>query len=695
MKKFFSVLLLAALLCTLFTGCGGGESASSVTEPTLPAPATAEQLLSQEPDATVYEMTLTPAQVENFESARFFLARRFGQDRYLPFYISENVSLEGSRLVADFNGKIIYLVNDAGLCNPLVTREEETEGNVTCFRVAVGCSGVQLPDGTHDSQMQIYEAVLSFDRESGQLVNCDYALESEGADQEGIFTPGQALQMLPVCENCAYSGGEYCYLTRSEDGSILPLNQWMQAGGSWFEMDSGEGLRFLYGRAATITSPYDMNISGLFLVMEIKNKDGSVWCGEPMEVPVLQTRMPAVPKPATLAFTWEEGNSLRLWEQDGITVILRKDVVLSDIVTNESGISYVLELKNDTQKTLNLSMDQVLYNGRISGDTTEVYYVEPGQWKEGGTLDFGPEAEVLQQPLRSLSFRMVVAESGAYATGSLVERWVHIQLTPESTTYPAWVRPVSVTDAYMEFMAAENQVLFSRDGLRVTLLRMGATESNPDLTGVLQVENTDDEERWVSFGGTVINGSYFPSELLWQLQPGEVCFELCRVTEQALTKAGITAIGQVELLLDTGRGRVFNSIENLVSCPVAAMESSRTPSVFAEGEQVLFEEKGVRICLRDTISEAGKTTWVLTVKNDTDHNISFTVFDSFVQDDAGQPEAYQGLGLNGSKVAAHSCIVTEITAKDLTTPVYTYLRLMEFGDNTILQVSKEPLCLTP
>ena len=127
MKKIFNVSLSVLLVCGLFAGCGGGESAPPVTEPTLPAPATAEQLLSQEPDTTAYEMTLTPAQMENFGSARFFLARRFGQDRYLPFYISENVSLEGSRLVADFNGKIIYLVNDAGLCNPLVTREEETE----------------------------------------------------------------------------------------------------------------------------------------------------------------------------------------------------------------------------------------------------------------------------------------------------------------------------------------------------------------------------------------------------------------------------------------------------------------------------------------------------------------------------------------------------------------------------------------
>lgn len=670
MKRNKLAVLLMLVGC-LLAGCGQ-DNLPAPTEQTIP---------------TSYRLELTPEQTGAFESGKFYLMRRFGNDRFLPFYESHNVRLEGNTLVADFSGKVLYYVNDAGLCNLIETVEGQTVDGVTQYRTKLVFDEYTDENGIFVDYPTTYNIYVAYDRETEELVNSqiltDYSFE-----QVDLFRTAYTPLELPDARFCTYSGGDYYYLTRGEDGAVLPLDQWELSGGSWMEIDTGKGAALKYGDLATITAPLPLTQGEVVLVFEVTNRDETSWCAEPFAIPIRE-KAPAVAQNTSqpLQIHWSEGTGTQLLEKDGVTFILRKNTPPST-----QGISYALEVKNDSQQSIQVALEDIVYNDRICGTSSLSLYAYAGQWR-AEAFRFGPEAgQALQSPIQKLSFQLEIYDvSGLYPIWS---QPIEVILSEQTAITPYWEAPMTAQDPYLEFLAKEDQLLAEENGIRFTLECMGDTDHSDRLSWLLKAENTAPEIRTAYFGGVVLNGVYFHSEHSVKLQPGQVYYYEQAIYPEKLEQNEIQAIYKAAFLLAGGTGNSTQLMSSMRQYPVEAAAAAES-----EGQQlqlpVLWEAAGLRIYKKAVSQEYGRTEWQLILENTTREHICLKVAGAYVSDpESGQAETVS-TALSNNLATADSRVYATLSTSADDPVLYVRFRLLSADTNNILHTDTQAVCITP
>ena len=310
-----------------------------------------------------------------------------------------------------------------------------------------------------------------------------------------------------------------------------------------------------------------------------------------------------------------------------------------------------------------------------------------GLWTSPGQLSFDLSIR------KSISGAFILWEQPFCVT---LSRETMLSPNPDMTTYYDFSAP--------QFDAqADRQVLLDTPQYTVTLLGLGGAGEKrftDTLRGVLLVENHTQEPLILELQGAAVNGVYINANTQGYFDtvpPLSKSYQFFELDDYAMEPWALTSVEEITLLLQkTEHSPLFsgNSLSELHWCAVKLSRSGKADP-FPEGERVLFEEEGVRVCLiRSERPYEASCQWYLSIVNDSDQDIALGVTD--IQIDGESRD--EGIYLYDANLGAGQKTVcrlgyTDYSGGRMTQSICFRLRIMDFKKEAILYTGHQEILL--
>lgn len=563
-----------------------------------------------------YTLTMTPEQADNYASARYYILRREAEQMYNSLFISSDITRTDNVLTANFDGKILYVKDMYETYHIPVAVELEKIGQLAHYAVpfSVTQRKENLEDLFGDTTGVRYHLVL--DTETGQISVCSLLPSDGTVDADQLM--GGKLEELQLTDylTAVFPELAHSYLTRDENGAILPLDQWHQ--NSWFtamEMYCADDLQFVYE---------PLGGGEYYLMMEVQDTRGNRFCSELLPIQIPDRQWPVYDMP-TSQITWEEGESVLLWSSQDLQLYLASVEVTGKV-------KYTLELRNNSDMTLDLTAYNLLCNDNIICDSSDYIgsmLVPPGQrswfisYMDLGTAELAGD---LQQ-LKNMRFNVLIRD--AYV-GTSVLPWTQfcVALGDAQSEYLSSHQNLTPYNADPLYGArAEEQVLVDNTQMKVTLLGLGCLEDDYSLLPnyVLRVENKTPDALTLAVSGVAINQVYDEGGPTLHLPGNHIGYLAGTISTYDFDDLGITQIESVDLLLSIiENDSIAGGFSRSALFPIALAEAGVQETPFREYSTVIFDKEGVRIALdlsKYHYTYSNDPSFSMTVYNDSDKNI--------------------------------------------------------------------------
>lgn len=641
--------------------------------------------------ANTYTLQLSEAQQEAFASAKYYILVRDGEEYFTRIFVSPDVTNEKGLLTANFGGNVIYVRNDLGQYQIPVTIAHDAVGDQSRYSIFTtltnySMSLLQIPED-FETRMQSHRFSLSLDKTTGDvsvtsLVPYDHSTDSE------VLAGGKLEETdLSQWASCFFLHDDHRYLSRYENGAVMPVDQWpVSTLFSGYEYPTENGLEFVYAPLAA---------GEYYLLFEVEDTQGNRYCSELLPIETTGT-LPALSAPDPIHVNWEKGEQVLLAQHNGVTVWLNK------IMENDGTDRYLLEASNTNDFSVNVQAT-ALYCGDVFCDEYFNYVtVPPGETVCANySTDLGTAHELGMlsetDPLR-LSLTMQNSLTGAYM---MYEQPICIALSDA-----ARIQPNTTAVSYNSFhspvlgIQAAQQLLLQTDTAKVTLLGLGGNGKDNLLRGAVCIENLGNTPLSMLPEALVLDGVYITvSGDYGDIPAHSRGYYYFSVLDSYRKQSEITSAQTVRLLLQHREySPLFtgNTPAHAYWCDVALTQSAAA-GVFREGDTVLYEENGVRVCLKNTESGKNKTTWLLSIRNESDQDICLNLADIRLD---GEPVAPgdSPVHISHSRLGAHQACVSEleyyywdeVPAEEITFS----LRVMDFNREAILFTGTNPVALS-
>lgn len=563
-----------------------------------------------------YTLQLTDEQAACYASCRYYILTRESIDLYKLIFVSSDVTNDNGLLTANFDGNAIYAKSKYGSKFLPAVKESDRVGNTSHYSVYAGLSNDLVGSyvSGEEYQLETYRYHLTLDNTTGALsLNALLPAELEPEDlQGGKLEEPDLSQFVDV----NFFDQSHCYLTRDENGLILPLSQWEST--SWItgrKLSLADGVSFEYAPLAG---------GEYYLLMEVRDTQGNRYCSEMLPITVPEQEEEAVTYPV-YTVSWESGDRVLLAEENDLSLYL---TTLWDC----GNLRFTLELENRNDFPVYLTAEGLVCNDTVyCKDTFGSIQAQPGQtawfaWLD--TLGLAEQCGALED-LRSLYFSLY-ARSSTTGEALLEPRFYDVTLPREITDAfrTGYQGAPFAPDAFWG-ARAEQQVIYSDENMRITLLGLGVGGSYSDsLYGIVMAENLTDDYITLGIDGVSVNNIYIPlSTSLTQLAPGLSTYLELQLSDYKLEDLPISQIQDISLLMRTVRGHyVFTGFSTPIWCDIDLAEAGKAEP-FPEAEQVIYDQNGIRIALGSPVDVYGHTHWTVTVYNQTQESIQVHIKD--------------------------------------------------------------------
>lgn len=387
-----------------------------------------------------------------------------------------------------------------------------------------------------------------------------------------------------------------------------------------------------------------------------------------------------------LQIQWDTGNRILLLEELDMSVYLCKD-------SNYGNIAYDIEVRNDRAEEIRLDVTNIFFNDHIMVNSSLSATAEPGAW--GGcfsTISF-PVASMVGEldRIHQLSFKLELRDNNTYEVLLTQDIQVDVTGTASLKAYQTYPDTMDIQGTFMEFCALEEQLLMEKDGLRVSLLRMGKPVNGDSLNYIYRVENTSDQWRQFSHGGTAVNDVYLSAgSTNVDIRPGSSYYNHVYISDLL----GMERIGSVQLGLGVAEADSETSAD-IDWYTVEPQSAASNPTPVKEGRQLLLEEQGLRVSLKEETDDySGNPLWTLVVVNDTDQNLRLEPLEIILGEEQAQGRARLGVYMSNRSVGAHQTAVINVTGNG-ELPVSFRLEAWDFSGTQVLFTTEGRVELTP
>lgn len=686
MLKRLTALILLCLL--LLTGCANKPSKPTPTDipSTEPEPEVKEfyqavqDILSQEEDTTQYSMQLTEEQAAAYSSGMFILFRHFGGDEYLPFYYSNNVTLDGTVLRANFNGKVPYVTDSHSRCWVPTTDEWETKDGKTYYSISYRTGNYEATDSGEEYVVTDHVMHMVYDRATGKLIHAESLPEGQQPEQD-IFLGNNTQIQLDTPFSFIFPQGPYYLSVKDENNALLPMTQWENTNAtSGLDWPGEAGIHFSYGRLSEITAP--SSLRDVYMVFLTKDKDGNRCGSELIPVPVIKDQKIEAAPVSVESVQWDSDNRVLLTEEQGVAVYLTK--------TSDWGIiSYDIEMRNDNDFPVKLQISDLMFNQRFWAG---------GPYFTAGPQSWGGDTVPIQFPLASalgdldvvnnLSMKLSLSHNTTQKT--LWEKNLEVN-TSGNAALKAYYRAedsIKITEPFKGFLLSEEQLLLEKDGVKISLIKAGAVPDYEKFSYLYRVENTTNELRNFVHNGIDINGTFHHISNSKTLLPGEIYYAVSSENELY----GIEAISRVRFNFGIEKGKfTYTESQWYEAIP---QQAAQNPSTMPEGDKVLLEEQGLRISLKEqTLNSGGSKIWTLAVVNTTDQDMNLIMTDISIDGVPFEGSYTTDVTASNGRIGAKQGIWMDIKSKE-GKPVSFRLKVNNMDQNQFFFITETLLELS-
>jgi len=652
----------------------------------------------QRTTASTYTLQLSDAQQENFASARYYILVRDGEEYFTRIYSSHDVTNDDGLLTANFDGNVLYVKDDFGDYQIPVAIEHDTVAGQTRYSVYAVLMNysmdlLDLPEG-FETQMLAHRFGLSIDNRTKEVTVNSLVPYDNSAGTEVLAGGKLEETELSDWENCLFVHDDHRYLTRYENGAIMPVEQWeVSTLFSGVEYPVENGIEFVC--APLVKGEY-------YLLFEVEDTQGNRYCSELLPIQT-EGKLEEAKKAEPMDISWEKGDRVLLTETSGVRVYLEK----KDLGYLTSPQNYVLTVTNDNDFNIHINGSEVFWNDIYCDNYFSGMTVPAGQTVTSDTgTDLGIFGQLgLWTTPGQLRFDLSIQKSisGAFIMRQQtfrvnLSRETMLKQDPEAVSYRRF-------DQVQFDARATEQELLDMPDYTVTLLGLGGAGEDrftDVLQGVLCVENRSQQPLILELQGAAVNGVYLDAYVQGffdTVPPESRSYQFFELDDYGMEPWQLTSVEEVILLLQrTDYSPLFsgNSLSELSWCPVVLSESG-TATPFPEGEQVLFEENGVRVCLiRSRQDYETSCKWYLSIVNDTDRDIALGLTDIRL-DAAAVTKQNSPLYMSNAHLGAHQKTVCELgcSAYDGPMPQEVSFRLwiMDFKMESILYTGQQEIIL--
>ena len=601
-----------------------------------------------------YSLKLTTEQAETFAEARMHVMVHHYGDAYMPVFTSPNVTFDerDQTLTADYDGKALYAVNDLNEYTIPISNLISSENGISHY--AVNCtvykySPNDIWDMTPQEQEENSEEYNSYTRawynlavnEEDGTVRTSSML-GRGEEDVGIdnLQTGKAEELTEDdWDYYLFDLDSPHVLTRNDDGTILPLDEWHTLQGfSYLEMTKKNGLEFVYA---------PLEKGDYSIMFEITDTQGNKYCSEPAPIDSESTVFRETEPKEVNEVNWESGDRKKLLEKDGLTLYLRNmeydgEPIQTFELTNNTEEEVIFELSgpgavaNGNIDQSNLHFSVRAKPGETSTTSSTVYDEEPNQSR----LEFGMAEEYgILEKVDTLEFYASVQSMDTHR-----KIWVD---EPFKVTYSEETAPPLKSDPYglyedMESVSelcsdpylgasAEEQILYEDDDVEVKLTGLGANEYGD--SGFVIFTNKSDKIQYISFDGAVYNGRFGYLIDQVQIMPHTVRYDYLPWISYDCEALGVEGISDLKFALRKCPNENLGSMGfgDITWCPVKLKTKASETGSFSAGEKTLYEKDGLRLALVRYVPPNTESwavpSWVLSLENDTDKDISLDMTD--------------------------------------------------------------------
>lgn len=577
-----------------------------------------------------YVMELTDDQAAHFSSAWFYILEQEGDEAYSKIFSSSEVSREGNRLIAHFDGNVIYGCSDYGTYFIPVTIQHDTVGNRTNYSAPVMLTNDndyplgEIPaDLKHEVESYCFH--LTLDRATGQ-VEVNALLPYTEPDRSEDLGDGKT-EDADVSKWTTYffNSSRHRTLSRYENGAVKPVDDWY-ASSSYTAMDIAipDGIDFVFA---------PLSYGSYALVFEIQDTQGNRYCSEPLPIQVeTQPELPEpkISDPEPITVTWPAGaEEVTIFETDGLRLF---GTVGEDWIGNKV---LIFDVENNTERDLCVRSTYMICNDNISCD--DAYFLiysllnpkEDSWYKDSSTdVTLGLNGDLgMLQDLNSMEFLLDATDCRT------LERVVsnqHIRIEFEPGAFSAsassYYDPARIQqDAGGAF--AEEQVLLDNERMTVSLLKLGMNDQG-EISAVVSFENHTDAMLSLCVDGIALNDVYYGvGSSRAEIYRGCIAWREIRIDEEELEEAGFGDVTSVKLCLRESDNdlNAWQGYGDITWLPVTLSRKANTPAAFEPGRKTLYEGNGIRLAMpdEDQCEPFDRYGYLrLTLENHTDMDIS-------------------------------------------------------------------------
>lgn len=689
------------------------DSLSSWTGDDAPA-------VTQDAQTGEYFVQLSPEQVANFERAEYYILARLRGEEYMLTFMSGDVQLdEDGRLSPNFNG-IILSIEDEQRTRRIIPYLMETE-NID------GIARYQIPmivTGTADageSWSLNGQLLAQIDKQQGQASIIGAIRDNEPGSLMGKRDLDlQAWNTINFTHNSSY-------LTRDEEGALLPYGDWPQSGMGSANITSfnlKEGLKVTY-------EPVDQGLYEYFVLMSAVDTQGYAYSSElmPLAFEAGEPKKPSVPQVKTVRYA--PGDPARLFgEYQGIEVSLAG---IEQLAPDNTVLRVYLMLENKLNTEAGVYVNWTMADG-VMKDSGGGISIVPGSSELLGfdlSIESLPQGTGLLQTgikrLSDLRFGLLINPDvvNSLGWGALNMSGVSTELQRIIMRTAGWSTAGELrveTDLAIEG-AAETfdttgftpEPLWSGGGITIELAGEPVT-AGEELIVPLKITNESDMFDLVRLEESAVNGIMIPMTMPGHVQPGGVLYASARVNiirqvlppelaefqqmmdlmQASLEGKGIDRVRDITLRfeLDNSATEGMDGLASVrrqsgyIRIPIPGMEDYEQP-LDTQGEE-LYAAQDIQVIRLDSDPE-GKTLYI---ENRSDKAVR--VIAGFVK--ADQADYNENIPVY-AKLSPHSAAYTRlfdliIGIEPEADEISFYLSLIDLDENRLMERSKERIVLS-
>ena len=639
-----------------------------------------------------YILQLTQQQAEAYASASYYILRREGHELYSRIFSSQDVSLDGTTLTANYDGDILYVRNKFGQWAIPNSLEHDTSGEVTRYSVPVNLSNA--PSFSYMSHLEDFQQVtesyrfqLAVDTDTKKISVS--ALTPWDEDPSAETLSGGKLDDVDLSQwtNYVFVNQRNRYLTRYENGVIQPVSTWPHNGWiSYYSYPIGDGAEFFF--APLVAGEY-------YLLFEIEDTQGNRYCSELLPIQA-DGPEPEVWQPAPIEADFSSGDRVLLTQQAGLDIYM----ILYDFYDENK---YSLEIVNHNDFPVYVSGTDMIVNGDTYCTMGSMGYhiIEPGETSTQSPIHFGRLQDLFfPEGLSSLRFTLN-AENALTQTSIVFDQVFSVtlhsqmQLQPSafSYNYYAYTQP-------SRSILAQEQVLKETDEMRISLLGLGGNPESTGIFGALCIENRTDQPIYVGLGGVVLDGIRLnPSTATTEIPANSKIYTQIAVLEDDLDAVGLSSAGSVSLLMQVKHAVSVSGgggFAQQFMLPVQLSQSGTPAQVGANGN-VLFQEDGVKVTFLRQSAVSGGYAWYVLVENTSDRFISLNLTGEVINGRVLEESEYAGQGIFDTELGPNQkCIAYISYLYEQTLPFDSMafrFQILDYNGETILYTGKKDVTL--